>query len=84
MLIDIYRSSNNNSNFISVPAGIDMAKIDLPEDVENAFSQVTPFKKGVELQPGDKRIAIDSEDVIKQINDRGFAVHGATVKIDIT
>ncbi|EKO3541431.1 hypothetical protein K0L52_003231 [Vibrio fluvialis] len=84
MLVDIYRSSKNDSNFISFPTGTDITQIDLPEDVEKAFSQATLFKEGVDLQPGDKRIGIDSDDVIKQINDNGFATHGASVKFDIT
>jgi uncharacterized protein YcgL (UPF0745 family) len=84
MLVDTYRSSNNDSNLISVPAGTDMSQVGLPEDVEKAFSQVTPFKMAIDLQPGDKRIAIDSGDIIKQINDKGFATHGAAVKFEIT
>lgn len=84
MLVDIYSSLNNGSNYISVPAGTDITQIDLPEDIEKAFSQVTPFKSNIDLQLGDKRIGIDSADVIKQINSKGFAVHGATIKVDIT
>ena len=84
MLVDIYRSSKNDTNFISVPAGTDISQVDLPEDVEQAFSQATPFRQDVDLQPGGKRIGIDSDDIIKQINGNGFATHGAAVKFDIT
>lgn len=84
MKIDIYKSTKNGDKYLSVPSGTDVTKVKLPVGVDPDILSLSPFKTELELDRGQPRIALDQEDVEAQINERGYAIHGATIKIEIT
>lgn len=84
MKIDIYKSTKNGDKYLSVPSGTDVTTLQLPENTDPDILSLSPFKTELELDPSKPRIALDQEDVKTQINDRGYAIHGATVKIEIS
>ena len=67
MKIDIYQSSVNSGAFISVRAGTNLNDISVSEDEIKTFGKVYEFKKALSINAGDKRIALNSEHVIKDI-----------------
>jgi len=81
--IDIYKSTKNGDKYLSVPSGTDVTTLQLPENTDQDILSLSPFKTELELDPSKPRIALDQEDVKAQIDDRGYAIHGATVKIEI-
>jgi len=83
MKIDIYKSVKNGTKYLSVPAGTDMSSKQFPADLDPDLLTLSPFKTSLDIQPGDHRAALDSADVVQQINDRGFATHTATVTVTI-
>lgn len=66
-----------------MPSGTDVTKLQFPEDIDPDVLSLSPFKSEIELDPSKPRIALDQEDVQKQINELGYAIHGATVNIEI-
>jgi hypothetical protein len=84
MKIDIYKSVLNGDKYLSVPAGIDVAHKPFPADLDPELLKLSPFKTALDIQPNDKRVALDSADVIRQIEERGYTAHTATVTITIS
>ena len=81
MQVDIYKSTKNGNKYISVPAGTEIEKMKLPENLDPDLLTLSPFKTELEIDPLKPRVAIDTEDIIKQITENGYAVHGAKVTI---
>lgn len=70
MLVDIYQSLIQPSKYIAVPAGTNAANLaTLTGDPDFANAK---FFKQRDFQPGDKRVAIDTDDAIKSVTDRGW------------
>jgi hypothetical protein len=84
MEIDIYKSNRDGEKFLSVPTGTDLARMPFPADLDPDLLQVSPFSTRLNIQPGDHRVALNSEDIIRQITDKGFATHEATIKVTVT
>jgi len=84
MKIDIYRSNKTTKKYLSVPAGTDVRNLILPEDFDPDLLTLSVFKSEHEIVPNVPYIALDSNDVIKQIEERGYAVHGAKIEITIS
>jgi uncharacterized protein YcgL (UPF0745 family) len=83
MKIDIYKSTKSGKKYLSVPAGTDVEKLQLPDSVDPDILSLSPFKTSLELDPSQPLIALDPQDVINQINEKGYAIHGAKVEIQI-
>lgn len=75
MKIDIYRSTKSGNKYLSVPEGTDVTKLNLPADTDPDLLALSPFKTSLQLEPNMPRIALDQEVVIRQITERGFAIH---------
>ena len=84
MLIDIYTSAKNSGKHISVPAGTNPSTIKYPEDLDKDLRTLSPKSRTVDIKSGEKRIGIDADDIIDQINDKGYAVHGTTITTTIS
>ncbi len=83
MKIDIYKSTKNGRKYLSVPSGTDLANMPFPNDFDKDLLELSPFSTSMELTPGEHRVALDSDDIIKQINEKGYAVHTATTTVTI-
>ncbi len=83
MKIDIYKSTKNGNKYLSVPAETDVTQLQLPKDIDPDLLSLSPFKSSLELDPTKPRVALNQEDVENQINQKGYAVHGATITIDL-
>lgn len=84
MKIDIYKSVLNGNKYLSVPAGTNILKMPFPSDLDRDLIKLSPFKTSLDIKPGDNRIALDSDDVIRQINEKGYASHAATITVTIS
>lgn len=80
MKIDIYKSLSSHTKYLSVPSGTDLAKIKL---TDKDFAEVSPFKSQLRIERGEKRIALDSDAVIDQIEKDGYSIHGSKITIQI-
>ncbi|WP_120510968.1 DUF6139 family protein [Photobacterium salinisoli] len=78
MKVDIYKSAKSDI-YVSVPEGTDIQDLSLPKEV----LPVGPFKSSVDLNPTQPRVGIDQQDVIDQIETKGYAIHGAKVSTTI-
>lgn len=83
MKIDIYKSTKNGNKYLSVPAGTDMQKLILPASADADMLTLSPFKTRLELDLSKQRAVLDQEDVMKQIQENGFAIHDAKVEITL-
>jgi hypothetical protein len=83
MKIDIYKSVKNGTKYISVPANADIEKMAFPASLDTDLLSLSPFKTALDIQPGDGRVALNSADIIDQINKNGYATHTATVTVTI-
>ena len=83
MKIDIYKSTKNGNKYLSVPENTDVTKVNLPNDVDPDLRTLSPFKASLEIDPTQPRVALDTDDVLNQIKNNGYAIHGAKTKIEI-
>jgi len=83
MQIDIYKSTKNGNKYLSVPNGIDVESLQLPDSIDPDILTLSPFKTSLTLDPSKPRIALDQNDVMKQIEKNGFAIHGANTEVEI-
>ena len=79
MKIDIYVSANNGEKFISVPSDTDVDKMSFPDDLDEDYKDLKPFRKDLDIDPSKNMVALDPVDVIGQINNKGYATHRASV-----
>ena len=73
MKIDIYKSSTNNTKYVSVKSGQN------PVINDADLKQKTLFKSNVEINAGESRIAFDSNAAIAAIENQNYYIHAAEV-----
>ncbi|MFT6101953.1 MAG: hypothetical protein ACJATV_001617 [Granulosicoccus sp.] len=83
MKIDIYTSIKNGSKNISVPKGTKIDSISFPFDLDPDLLTLSPFRTRLEVVTGKAHSALDQDDVIKQIEEKGYAIHGAKTLLDL-
>jgi len=72
MLVDVYQSRNKkNKNYVFVEARNDLSSI--PDKVINDFGKLFLNKK-IEINPGEKRIALKTDEAICHIKDKGYYI----------
>ena len=54
-----------------MPSGTDITKFPFPSTLDPDLFEVSPFRTTLYIQPGEKRIALDTDDIIRQITDKG-------------
>jgi len=79
MIIDIYRSKSNSEKFLSVLKDTDITTLSIPD---NDYIEVTLFKSNKTIEADMPLIAMDPSNIIDQINSKGYALHGAAVKME--
>ena len=82
MKIDIYTSKKNLGKHLSGPAGKDVREIEFPNTIDPDLKEVSLWETK-DIRPEDRRVGMDSADIIEQIEQNGFAVHDTTIKITI-
>jgi hypothetical protein len=82
MLVDIYRSSSNPKKFLSLPAGSDIKKFSFAA-LDADYRKVSPFKKGIEVDPSIPRAGFDNAIIVQDIADHGFSAHTAEIALPI-
>ena len=83
MTIDVYCSVKNNTKYLSVPAGTDVAVLSFPIEFDRDLCELRPFKKRLEIIPGKPYIALDSDDIAKQIAAKGYATHASEITSEV-
>lgn len=83
MKIDIYQSALHGDKYLSVPAGTNVKNITLPIGTDEDLLTLSPFRSFLELDPNNPRIGLDYNDVAEKIKRDGFAIHGATISINL-
>ena len=83
MKIDIYTSTKNGSKYLSVPKGTKVESLQLPDSVDPDLLTLSPFRTRLELTPGKSHPALDQDNIIAQIEEKGYAVHGAKTEIQV-
>lgn len=84
MNIDIYKSAKNGDKYLSVPAGTDMGKFKFPPNIDPDLLSLSPFKTTWDIKEDDNRVALDSRQVINDINKNGYAIHGAKIEVRVS
>lgn len=84
MKIDIYTSTANGTKYLSVFKGVKLEDLDLPADFDSDLLTLSPFRTRIELHDDKEHNAVDKADILKQIEEKGYAVHGAKFQIDLT
>ncbi len=84
MKVDIYKSTKNSTKYLTVPADTDVQKYKFPADMDADLLSLSPFKTSLDINANDNRVALDSKQVIDDINKKGFAIHGAKIEIKLT
>lgn len=84
MKVDIYRAKKSPGTheklYIFVPSGFNVE--DLPAEViENTGGVIA--EKTIDIQPGEKRIALDSDEALKNLSEKGYHVQGSKIEIEI-
>ena len=83
MKIDVYQSKKNDCKFLSVESGLDVTTLNLPSEIDPDLLELSLFKTELELDPSKPRVAVDQVDVERQIGEKGYAIHGAKVEVEI-
>ncbi|MGH9552664.1 MAG: hypothetical protein ACRD3W_25010 [Terriglobales bacterium] len=76
MRVDVYSSRKSSSKFVSVLHGTNLAGVQSPADPDLHISNLSLFKT-IDIQAEEKRAGFDAADVINQIEEKGFAIHGS-------
>ena len=83
MKIDIYTSINNGSKYLSVAKGTTIENIHFPSDIDPDLLTLSPFRTRLEVIQGKAHSALDQDDVIKQIEENGYVIHGAKTVVTL-
>jgi len=81
--IDIYKSTKNGNKYLSVPKGTKMESLQLQDPVDPDLLTLSPFKTRLEITPGMSHFALDQDNIIEQIEENGYAIHGAKIEIKV-
>jgi len=84
MKVDIYRAKNSPGNheklYVFVVAGSNIANLP-PEVLERTGGLV--IEKTIDMQPGEKRIALDTDEALKNLDEKGYHEQGSKIEVDI-
>jgi uncharacterized protein YcgL (UPF0745 family) len=84
MKVDIYRAKKSpgihEKVYVFVPSGSDIKNLP-PEVLEKAGGLVV--EKTIDIQSGEKRIALDSDEALKNLSEKGYHVQGSKIEFKI-
>jgi len=75
--IDIYTSTKNGAKHLSVAKGTKIEDLELPDTIDPELLTLSPFKTRLEIELKVEHNAVDQADVIGQIEEKGYAIHGS-------
>ncbi len=82
MNVDIYRAKKSPGNheklYVFVPTGSKVENLP-PEVLEKTGGLVV--EKTIDIQPGENRIAIDTDEAIKNLTQKGYHEQGSKIEI---
>jgi hypothetical protein len=79
MKIDIYPSAIKRDKYLAVPHGTDFGSWKASVPVDPDLKKVRPLLNTVDIQPGQSRIGGNSDDVLAQIGQQGWAGINASI-----
>lgn len=82
MLVDIYKSNSDPQKYLSLPAGTDIRTFSFAE-LDADYGKVSPFKKGVEVDPAIPHAGFNNATIVEDIADHGFSAHTAEISVAI-
>ena len=83
MKIDIYTSAVNGSKYLSVAKGTKLDSLAFTSELDSDLTKLSPFRTRLELDAGKDHNALDQADILQQIEQRGYAIHGAKQTIEL-
>jgi len=60
-----------------------MESLQLQDPVDPDLLTLSPFKTRLEITPGMSHFALDQDNIIEQIEENGYAIHGAKIEIKV-
>lgn len=72
MKVDIYKSATSNNKYISVKAGDDISKVDVPDP---DYAKLIHQTADVEVDKGQRHLHYDAGLIIKDIEQHGYHLH---------
>lgn len=83
MKIDIYTSTKSGDKYLSVPVGTRVEELALPATIDPDLLTLSPFRTRLEIELKKNHVALDQEDIFKQIDEMGYAIHGAKTVVTL-
>jgi len=77
-------STKNGDKYLTVAKGTKVDALELPDTIDPDVLTLSPFKTRLELIPGKEHPALDLADILKQIEENGYAIHGAKTVINLS
>lgn len=84
MKIDIYTSAINGSKYLSVLKGVKLDSLLLPAGIDADVLSLSPFRTRLDLDLSREHDALEHADVLKQIEEKGYAIHSAKFSITLS
>ncbi|WP_334107489.1 hypothetical protein [Methylobacillus sp.] len=72
MKVDIYKSATSHNKYISVKAGTDISKVDVPDP---DFAKLIHQTSEVEVDDEQPHVGYDANLIIKDIEQHGYHLH---------
>lgn len=83
MHVTIYKAKKSSAPgetvFLVVPAEKDTDVV--PMDTRTKLGELVEFKR-IEIKPADKRIGADVDEILRQIDEKGYAIQRTKVEIE--
>jgi hypothetical protein len=83
MKIDIYNSCTVGNKYLSVPASTNLETLQPPSDFDEDMLRLSPFRTRLEIDASKPHSALNIEDILQQIEEKGFAIHNAKTEITL-
>ena len=84
MKIDIYTSSKCGNKYLSIPKGAKLEDLALPDSIDADLLTLSPFMTRLDVVQGVEHNALDQDDILAQIEEHGYAIHGAKREISLS
>ena len=83
MKIDIYKSAHCGDKYLSVAVGTKLNELELPASFDADLLALSPFKTRLDIDISREHPSIDHADVLQQIAENGYAVHGVKTVVTV-
>lgn len=84
MKVDIYRAKKSPGTheklYIFVPADSNIE--DLPAEIHEKTDGLV-LDKTIDIQPGEKRIALNTDEALKNLKEKGYHEQGSKIEVEI-